>query len=322
MKVAVVMTCCNEEAYIAQAVRSVTAQTCSASVEEIVVVDDGSQDNSRQVLAELAREDSRIRVLHAHGVGLPAARNLAIRASRAPLVAFLDGDDLWRSDKLEQQLTAFANPRVSLVYSDYIDFTKSDLSDALLVNVRRFSSETPHTLAEYFVHDGPIVPSTTIIARSIFEDVGFFDEQMRVGEDTEMFLRIAERAQFQHVPGGLAFKRRHARQITRSLERLLPMNIALTERFVRRNPSLRAFAGQRLSRRYARVGHDCAQHGQGLLAFSYLSRAVSHAPFFWRAYAYLALLMLPMRVRSWTLRRGKRLFHGGVQRLRATSYAR
>jgi glycosyltransferase involved in cell wall biosynthesis len=273
------------------------------------------------VLAALALEDSRIRILHTQGIGLPAARNLAIRESSAPLIAFLDGDDYWRSDKLEQQLRVFAHERVGLVYSDYVDFTNADLSDALLVNVRRFSSETPHTLAEYFVHDGPIVPSTAIIARTIFEDVGLFDEEMRPGEDTEMFLRIAERWQFQHVPGGLAFKRRHRNQVTRQLETLLPMNLEMTERFVRRNPSLRGLIGQRLSRRYARVGHDCAQHGQGLLAFSYLSRAVSHAPFFWRAYAYLALLMLPLPVRMWTLRWGKRVFHGSVQRLR-TSFAR
>jgi glycosyltransferase involved in cell wall biosynthesis len=320
--VAVIITCCNEEAYIAQAVRSVIGQTDSASIAEIVIVDDGSKDGSRQVLARLAREDSRIRILHAHGVGLPAARNLAIGASSAPLIAFLDGDDYWRSDKLEQQLEVFVNPRVGLVYSDYVDFAQADLSDALLVNVRRFSSDTPHTLAEYFVHDGPIVPSTAIIARTIFEDVGLFDEQMRPGEDTEMFLRIAERWQFQHVPGGLTFKRRHGRQVTRQLERLLPMNLAMTERFVERNPGLRRLIGQRLSRRYARVGHDCAQHGQGLLAFTYLSRAVSYAPFFWRAYAYLALLMLPLPVRTRALRWGKRLFHGSLQRLRTTSFAR
>jgi len=73
--------------------------------------------------------------------------------------------------------------------------------------------------------------------------------------------------------------------------------------------------------REGEIGHDCAQHGQGLLAFSYLSRAVSHAPFFWRAYAYLALLALPLPVRTRTLRWGKRVFHGSVQRLR-TSFAR
>jgi len=86
VKVAVIITCCNEEAYIAQAVRSVTGQTDSASVAEIVVVDDGSRDGSRQVLATLALEDSRIRILHTQGIGLPAARNLAIRESSAPLI--------------------------------------------------------------------------------------------------------------------------------------------------------------------------------------------------------------------------------------------
>ena len=77
-----------------------------------------------------------------------------------------------------------------------------------------------------------------------------------------------------------------------------------------------------MSRRYARVGNDCAQHGQGLLAFSYLRRALMHAPFFWRAYAYLALLMLPLRARALALRWSKRLFHGSLHRLRSTSFAR
>ena len=114
------------------------------------------------------------------------------------------------------------------------------------MNVRRFSGDTRHTLAEYFVHDGPIVPSTTIIARAIFDDVGFFDEGIWPGEDTEIFLRIAERWQFQHVPGGLTFKRRHGCNLTRRLDALLPINLTITDRFVERNPGLRSLVGQRL----------------------------------------------------------------------------
>jgi len=316
VNVSVIVTCHNEEAFIGQTVRSICKQTAGARVAEIIVIDDNSTDGSRQVLEQLAREEPRLRLVSTSGIGASAARNLGIRTSSAPLIAFLDGDDYWRPDKLERQLEAFIDDRVGLVYSDFVDFTRTDLSDSQLVNVRRFHRDTPETLAEYFVHDAPIIPSTAIIARAVFSDVGFFDESLFPGEDTEMCLRIAERWQFQHVPGGLTFKRRHAHNSTRHLETLLPINVALTQRFVARNPGLERFIGQRLSRRYARVGHDCAQHGQSRLAFSYLRRALGHAPFFWRSYAYLALLILPWRARTATLRVGKRLFHGSLYWLR------
>jgi glycosyltransferase involved in cell wall biosynthesis len=323
MNVSVVVTCHNEADYIEQAVRSVAAQTAAARIAETVIVDDGSTDSSPQVLRKLARELERVRIIRANGIGLPAARNLAIRSADTPLFAFLDGDDYWVEDKLERQLDAFTqHPRIGLVYSDYVDFTCDDASDAQLVNVRRFHEHTSHTLSEYFVHDGPIVPSTTIIAKAVFDDVGLFDEQMRPGEDTEMFLRIAERWRFQHVPGGLAFKRRHDRNLTRHLASLLPINLQITDQFVERNPQLKSMVKQRLSRRFARVGHDCAQHGEVGMALGYLGRALRHAPLFWRTYAYLALMLLPRRLRPSLLRFGKRLFHGSIHRLRGGAMAR
>lgn len=323
MNVSVVMTCHNEEAYIEHAVRSVTGQTAADRIAEIVVVEDGSTDGSAEVLARLAAEFPRLRVIRTAGIGLPAARNTGIRASTAPLIAFLDGDDYWVPDKLERQLPWFSHSEsVGLVYSDYVDFSQPDASDALLVNVRRLRHDTPNTLAEYFVHDGPVVPSSTVMARAVFDDVGLFDEAVRVGEDTEMFLRVAERWQFQHVSGGLVYKRRHRSSISHRLDTLLPINVRLTEQFVRRIPSLAPLASQRLSRRYARVGNDCAQHGQYGLALSYLGRSLVHAPGFWRAYAYLALLLLPLPIRGTCLRVGKRLFHGGLHRLRDAAVAR
>ena len=88
----------------------------------------------------------------------------------------------------------------------------------MLVRVRRFHSTQRDTLEDYFVHDGPIVPSAMLIRASVFEDVGLFDATMKVSEDTEMCLRIAERWQFQHVPGGLTRKRRHGRNATNRLD--------------------------------------------------------------------------------------------------------
>lgn len=313
MRVTVILTCHNEERFIEQAVRSVVAQTAYDLVDEIVVVNDGSTDGSATLLARLATEIAGLRIIEAPGVGLPAARNLAIRASGGDLIAILDGDDYWVPEKLERQVPAFnRGDRVGLVYSDYADFTRDDAADAQAIAVRRYHASAEDTLAEYFLNDGPIVPSTTILRRAALEEVGLFDEEQRLGEDTEMFLRLAEKWTFEHVSGALAFKRRHGSNLTRRLDALLPIAERLTERFVARNPRLTPLARRRMARRYARTGNDCAQHGERAKGIGLLFTAIRHDPLFWRSYAYLAFALVPQRFSTFTRRRTKAmLYYGG-----------
>lgn len=323
MTVAVILTCHNEEAFLEEAIHSVVSQTAFDRVAEIVVVDDASTDGSPALLDRLARAIPRLRVMRTDGVGVAAARNSAIGATRAPALALLDGDDYWVADKLERQLAALeTDDRIGLVYSDFVDFSLPDASDAQLVTVRRYSAETPETLAEYFVHDAPIVPSSVLIRREVFDEVGLFDPTIRLGEDTEFFLRVAERRRFQHVPGGLVYKRRHGRNLTSRLDAFVPINEHVTRVFAERNPSLQRLISQRLSRRYARVGHDCGRRGQTRSAFRHLGTSLSHAPLFWRAYIYLALLCIPRGLRDRVLRVGKRLYHGTTRQVRSVVAAR
>ena len=313
MTVSVILTCHNEEAFIEQAIASIVAQSAFDRVAEIIVVDDGSSDGSPALLERLSREIDTLTVLRTEGVGVSAARNTGIRAGTAPLFAFLDADDYWVPDKLARQLAGMDDPRVGLVYSDFVDFAAPDASDAQLITVRRFGAGDAATLADYFVHDGPIVPSTIVVPRTVFEDVGLFDETIRLGEDTEFFLRVAERWRFQYVPGAWAYKRRHGNNLTRRLDALLPITLHLTEVFVQRHPSLARLARPRLSRRYARIGHDCARRGEIGAAMRYLGRALLYAPFFWRTYGYLALLLVPRGFRDGVLRVGKRVYHGALR---------
>lgn len=323
MRVTVILTCHNEERFIEQAVRSVVAQTAYDLVDEIVVVNDGSTDGSAALLARLAGEIAKLRIIEAPGVGLPAARNLAIRATGGDLIAILDGDDYWVPEKLERQVPAFdRGGRVGLVYSDYADFTNGDAADAQAIAVRRYHASTEDALAEYFVNDGPIVPSTSLIRRAAFDEVGLFDEEQRLGEDTEMFLRLAEKWTFEHVPGALAFKRRHGSNLTRRLDALLPIAERLTERFVVRNPRLAPLARRRMARRYARTGNDCAQHGEQAKGMGMLFTAIRLDPFFWRAYAYLAFALVPQRFSTFVRRRTKAVLHRGGRFPTKTNTAR
>jgi glycosyltransferase involved in cell wall biosynthesis len=297
LSVSVVVTCHNQEHTIEQAVHSVEAQTTFDSVDEIIVVDDGSRDRSGAVLDRLAREIEKLRIIETRGLGQSAARNGGVREAKAEFIALLDGDDFWAPEKLERQLPAFGRSRlIGLVYSDFVDFSGDDAADGRVVTVRRFHPESSNHLRDYFVHDGPIMPSTLVVRRSVFEDVGLFDETFRIGEDTEFCLRVAEKWRFCHVPGAFTYKRRHPGQLSWRLDLLLPNAALVTRRCASKHPELRSLANRRMARLSAKVSADCAMRGERRMALRHGLTAISLTPLYWRAWATLVLLVAPISV--------------------------
>jgi len=310
MRVSVVITCHNEERTIEQAVRSVVAQTAFDSVAEIIVVDDGSRDGSRVVLEQLAGEIEKLRIIETAGLGPSAARNRALREANGELVALLDGDDFWTPEKLELQLPAFVRSgNIGLVYGDFVDFSRGDATDGRIITVRRFDPESSHHLRDYFVHDGPIMPSTAVIRRSVFEDVGLFDESLRLGEDTEFSLRVAEKWRFCHVPGAFTFKRRHTGQVSMRLDAFLPNAGHVTQHVASEHPELRSLVARRMARVHAKVSADCALKGEWRQALRHDLTAIRLAPLYWRPWANLVLLVAPISVVRPFYERLKRAWH-------------
>jgi glycosyltransferase involved in cell wall biosynthesis len=297
VSVSVVITCRDEKATVEQAVRSAEGQTIFESVDEIIVVNDGSRDGSEVVLDRLAGEIEKLRIIKTPGLGQSAARNRAVREAKGEFIAILDGDDFWMPEKLERQVSAFArSEKIGLVYGDFVDFSRDDASDGRLVTVRRFHPESSHHLRDYFVHDGPIMPSTFVVRRSVFDDVGLFDETFRIGEDTEFCLRVAEKWRFCHVPGAFTFKRRHPRQLSTRLDAFLPNSARVTQDFASRHPDLGSLAGRRMARAHAKVSVDCAMKGERRNAMGHDLAAIRLAPLYWRSWANLLLLLGPILV--------------------------
>jgi len=169
---------------VPRAVASVLAQDADASV-RIHVVDDASPDAAADVLAGLAAEHPEVSVLtHAHNRGVAAARNAAIAAGSAPVIALLDQDDAWLPGKLRVQLAALAaDPSLGYVLgrSRFV----------LAPGVARPS----WTREEWF--DGPqraYLPSVLVVRREVWERVGRFDESLRAGgDDSDWFARAHRR---------------------------------------------------------------------------------------------------------------------------------
>src|SRR5438067_2146009 len=97
----VVITCYNQEEFIGQAIDSALEQTNINLVKEIIVVDDGSKDNSKEEILKKAQKNSSIKFISQENKGVAFARNTGIQHSTGNYIAFLDGDDLWEETKIE-----------------------------------------------------------------------------------------------------------------------------------------------------------------------------------------------------------------------------
>jgi glycosyltransferase involved in cell wall biosynthesis len=180
-RVAIVVPARDPGPYLRPALESVIAQTYTGW--EAIVVDDGSVED----LAWVGGIDPRVRLITQQAQGLSAARNRALAASSAPLVAFLDSDDLWEPTKLELQVAALdRDPDAALVDTQ---FRRIDASGRPVG-----AGYAGHHRSYYELLEGcGICVSTVMIRRAVLDDVGAFRPLPTV-EDWDMWLRVSQRA--------------------------------------------------------------------------------------------------------------------------------
>jgi glycosyltransferase involved in cell wall biosynthesis len=255
--VAVILTCYNEGDYIGEAIRSVLDQSFAHVISEIVIADDGSEPATIEVLKALESWDQRIRVLYGEGGrGLPAQRNLAISATTAPLLAILDGDDIWTPTKLELQLASIgASAGIGLVYSDFFVFANTDVSSARRAGVRDIS-QAADLKVTYFLNDPPIIPSTILIRRADYLACGRFDDAVRVFEDTDFFLRMAGVCRFALVDQPLIYKRNRGASITGGRTDLMAHHAYVAFKAAAADPRLTTLVPRRLAERARKLGNQ------------------------------------------------------------------
>jgi glycosyltransferase involved in cell wall biosynthesis len=184
-QVSVIIPVYNRRAMVREAVDSVLAQTAASF--ELIVVDDGSTDGTGEDLAQLAvGRGETIRIEHTENRGPAAARNRGVATARAPLVAFLDSDDLWAPEKLERHLEFMrANPCCAI----------SQTNETWIRNERRVNPGMRHRkrAGDFFVDSLRtclVSPSAVLMRKQLFDSIGGFDEDMRAAEDYDLWLRI------------------------------------------------------------------------------------------------------------------------------------
>lgn len=184
----VVIPLYNKELSIRNTIQSVLDQTCQAF--EIVVVNDGSTDNSAAVVEAI--EDDRIRLIHQKNQGVSAARNRGIKEARYEWIAFLDGDDLWGKAHLQEislMMQKFPNEKVFVTSFEYSD--KRPM-------FRHPRSEPIFKVENYFkeaMKESLMWTSIVVVHKSCIEVVGGFNEKLNRGEDLDLWARLAREYQ-------------------------------------------------------------------------------------------------------------------------------
>jgi glycosyltransferase involved in cell wall biosynthesis len=217
--VSVVIPTYNSGRFIREAVLSAIHQTYSNT--EIVVVDDGSADDTREVLLPLLHEEA-IQYIYQANKGPAAARNRAISIATGEFVAFLDADDTWLPRKLEKQLALFANPHVGLVYSDGATFIEEGDTVEDLGFVHKVEPRLHYRRGRVYsdlLRSNFVSTSSVVLRREVLDRAGPFLESMGAGrfsygEDYELWLRVARICELDFIDEKLVASRLHRDQLS------------------------------------------------------------------------------------------------------------
>lgn len=223
MDISVVIPLYNKESSIRTAVECALRQTCS--VREVIIIDDGSTDESAKVVKGLIKEcfwrgDGRIRLVSQANSGVSAARNTGIREAKGEWIAFLDADDIWKSNHIEQITRLHeAFPQAAVLSTNYEIVTSAEVQNSnadsekrkaerIFSNADSFSSKGVSLKEDcngFIVNDfysrllygkHVIWSSTAVVKRTSLLEIGGFDTRMSKGEDLDCWERLYEKEVF------------------------------------------------------------------------------------------------------------------------------
>lgn len=205
-KVSVIIPTYNNAGYISDAIDSVLTQTYDDY--EIIVIDDGSTDDTKKVLEKY---NSKIRYFYQANKGISAARNRGMAEAKGEYIALLDSDDIWFPEKIAMQVeTLERNKQIGLVGS-------------LLKVVDRYGNslgttkpkKSPGNSFENGLIDGCPAPSSFVIRRECFDVIGLFDEGLEMFEDLDLYLRISKKYMIRNIDIPLGCYRIHSSNTTK-----------------------------------------------------------------------------------------------------------
>jgi glycosyltransferase involved in cell wall biosynthesis len=274
--VSVIIPTYNRANLIEKAIRNVLNQTYQDF--EIIVIDDGSTDNTREIIRSF--NDKRVKYIKKYkkNKGISVARNVGIKMARGKYFALLDSDDEWLPEKLDKQIKILqdGSSELGVVYSNlcYIDENGKNMNK--LRNPKKEGYIYEDLLGENYV--GP--PSTLLIRKECFHKVGLFDNLLNAMEDWDMWIRIAKYYRFSLIKIPLVKYRLHSNQLSINLR---VKNIAANRILVKYANELEIRRGAH-SKHYFYMGNRFCHMEKTKEGQRYLLKAISLCPFYIRYY--------------------------------------
>ena len=206
-EVSVIIPTYNRADFISDCVQSVLAQTLPAR--ELIIVDDGSTDATYKILSDLgfnsiSTTKTVLRYVFQENRGVSSARNLGIKEARSEYIALLDSDDLWLKGKLDRQAIAFKDDirNSRLCHTDEIW-----IRNGVRVNQHKKHKKHGGNVFQSCLKLCCISPSSSMMHRSVFEDFGFFDEDLPACEDYDFWLRYSSKEEVIFIDEPLIIKK-------------------------------------------------------------------------------------------------------------------
>ncbi len=293
-KISVIIPTYNRSGMVKEAISSVLAQTEPNL--EIIVVDDGSTDDTRIVVESLA--EKRVSYFYKTNAGPASARNYGLSKATGEYVAFLDHDDLWPPNYLEVMLSRLEkNTEFGAAYSP---ITAVYPDGGEVKSYKRPDGKSGWLAVNLFKH-GFVWTSATLIRREVLKNF-YFDESLKTSyEDGDFFLRLSMKTQFLFVADVEAVRRNHAENFSTKVG-VLPTRILVLERFYFRlggNKIVPArVARRRLSHACRKVAEERRHEGNRSAAITLYKRAIRYWPLDLRPYLGLGRALLLSKKRD------------------------
>ena len=247
--VSVVIPTFNYGRFIAGAINSVLAQTYP--IAEIIVVDDGSTDDTEKVVASFG---DKVKYIKQKNGGVCAARNTGVKNSSGELIAFLDADDIWLSEKIEKQVAKFQDDtQIGLVHCQMREFD-TETERTVHLHLDGEEGEVADLLLLYnkIVIIGP--GGSILVSRKAFDEVGGFDSKLTVGEDWDFCYRVARKYKVGFVREILVDYRHHGKNSSRNAKEVeRSMKICFEKAFNTKNKSILRFRTEAYGNLYIEI---------------------------------------------------------------------
>lgn len=213
--VSVIMPAYNAKNYLEAAIKSILNQTYPHF--EFIIVDDGSQDATAEIIQKYQKKDKRIVVLrNRRNLGTTKSLNMALKAAKGKYIVRMDADDWSYPSRLAKQVELMESDRTIVVSGSYIEVCDKNLRT---INIRKYPLEDSQAKSQIFRYS-PFAHPATVWRASTLKKVGGYDEKIRVAQDYELYFRIGKHGKFKNLDKVLLKLRVHQDSVSISKSRL------------------------------------------------------------------------------------------------------